>query len=583
MAVRTLLWHKGVLLLQTVEFMRIFLSRFSIVVVLFFGISGCQHKPVTLIAVPAQDIVVTQDLKEQLSIAAEQQCDKSDLTSVALFYTLYCTHQLLQQPVEDEAHFQQLLLTQQSALTQLVHHHLVNGRWKVQGKGYRLALDLPTDEHGMPFNQYTPVQQLRFDDPYYQPVASAPGHYGVALVAERPHSGKTFDQYYPREGIFRSVTVTMTAIRFDNNELTISLKGHYLTKPQQIVVAGRQLPLSYDPASATLLLLRDARIDQSAFAALLDGNKPGYDYGIFSPGPIRPDRRPILMIHGLNSSPMIWLKLSHAIYKDPILAANYQVWHAFYPSGAPPFFNAMRLRHDVDEMRTQLQNTVGLSAETPMVVIGHSMGGIIAKTFIINSGMTLWDETFLFRPDAWPGKDKDLQRYRDVFLFNARQDVDSVFFLDTPHHGAEVAEAWYSRLASKLITIPEMFARLNRKLFQRIRIETVTPQMQPYLQDGGPNSVQVLSPQHPLLRKIATLPYQRPVYSVVGSDSQPYCYDEKACAQLSDSVVPFFSAHEPRAEAQIIVPSQHNSYQSQEAIDFIVQQLRQRLDVAGSH
>ncbi len=193
MAVRTLLWHKGVLLLQTVEFMRIFLSRFSIVV-LFFGISGCQHKPVTLIAVPAQDIVVTRDLKEQLSIAAEQQCDKSDLTSAALFYTLYCTHQLLQQPVEDEAHFQQLLLTQQSALTQLVHHHLVNGRWKVQGKGYRLALDLPTDEHGMPFNQYTPVQQLRFDDPYYQPVASAPGHYGVALVAERPHSGKTFDQ-----------------------------------------------------------------------------------------------------------------------------------------------------------------------------------------------------------------------------------------------------------------------------------------------------------------------------------------------------------------------------------------------------
>jgi len=132
MAVRTLLWHKGVLLLQTVEFMRIFLSRFSIVVVLFFGINGCQHKPVTLIAVPAQDIVVTRDLKEQLSIAAEQQCDKSDLTSAALFYTLYCTHQLLQQPVEDEAHFQQLLLTQQSALTQLVHHHLVNGRWKVQ-------------------------------------------------------------------------------------------------------------------------------------------------------------------------------------------------------------------------------------------------------------------------------------------------------------------------------------------------------------------------------------------------------------------------------------------------------------------
>ncbi|MDZ7870834.1 MAG: alpha/beta fold hydrolase [Rheinheimera sp.] len=289
------------------------------------------------------------------------------------------------------------------------------------------------------------------------------------------------------------------------------------------------------------------------------------------------------MIHGLNSSPMIWLKLSHAIYRDPQLAAHYQVWHAFYPSGAPPFFNAMRLRHDVDQMRNELQQRVGLANQVPMVVIGHSMGGIIAKTFIIDSGMALWDETFLFRPEAWPGKDADLQRYRDVFLFKARQDVDSVFFLDTPHHGAEIAEAWYSRLASKFITIPDMFAKLNRKLFQRIRLETVTRQMQPYLSDGGPNSVQALSPHHPLLQKIATLPYQRPVYSVVGSDDKPFCYDEGACARLSDSVVPFFSAHEPRAEAQIIVPSEHNSYQSPAAISFILQQLRARLDAGGSH
>jgi pimeloyl-ACP methyl ester carboxylesterase len=485
--------------------------------------------------------------------------------------------------VTNAEQFQRLLREQQSALNQLVLHHLVDGQWQLQGQGYRLKLELPADEHGMTFSRYTPVQQLKFEDVYYQPPLPVPDAYGVAMVAERRHSRAPFDQYYPREGIFRSVTVTLEAMKLVNNELTISLKGHYLTAPQRVPLAGRLVPLNYDPASATLLLLRDARIDQSAFSALLDGNKPGYDFGIFSPGPIRPDRRPILMIHGLNSSPMIWLKLSHAIYRDPQLSAHYQVWHAFYPSGAPPFFNAMRLRHDVDQMRNQLQQRVGLSDKMPMVVIGHSMGGIIAKTFVIDSGMALWDETFLFRPEAWPGKDKDLQRYRDVFLFQARQDVDSVFFLDTPHHGADIAEAWYSRLASKLITIPDMFARLNRKLFQRIRLETVTPQMQPYLSDGGPNSVQVLSPQHPLLRKIATLPYQRPVYSVVGSDDKPYCYDEGACARLSDSVVPFFSAHEPRSAAQIIVPSQHDSYQSPEAIAFILAQLRQRLDADGSH
>ncbi len=529
------------------------------------------------------DIVATPALIRAIAQHKTQQCSPAGLNTSEPLTSLICTYDALQKPLPDSALFELLVRTQQTALQQLVQHHLVDGQWRVKGKGYQLQVDLPTDEHGMRFKRYTPVQQLQFADAAYQPASQDPAAIGVALVAERSHSKNAFDQYYPREGIFRSVTVTLQSIQIERQQLVIKLKGHYLTAPQHIEVAGRQVALSYDPASATLLLLRDARIDQSAFSALLDGNKPGYDYGIFSPGPIRPDRRPILMIHGLNSSPMIWLKLSHAIYRDPILSTHYQVWHAFYPSGAPPFFNAMRLRHDVDQMRNQLQQSVGLSKQIPMVLIGHSMGGIIAKTFIINSGMALWDETFLFRPEAWPGKDQDLQRYRDVFLFTARQDVDSVFFLDTPHHGAEIAEAWYSRLASKLITIPEMFARLNRKLFQRIRIETVTPQMQPYLADGGPNSVQVLSPQHPLLRKIATLPYQRPVYSIVGSDDKPYCYDEKACAQLSDSVVPFFSAHEPRAELQIIVPSQHDSYQSPEAIDFIVQQLRQRLDADEYH
>lgn len=563
--------------------MRFFLYRIYITLALSYSLSGCQQSPVVILPVSEVDIVATSALNKAISQRSLQPCSDAGPNGPAPLSSLICTYYALQKPLVDSKQFEFILRTQQSALQQLVQHHLVDGQWRVKGKGYQLQLDLPTDEHGMRFKRYTPVQQLQFADAAYQPAPQDPAAIGVALVAERPHSKKAFDQYYPREGVFRSVTVTLQSIQVESQQLVIKLQGHYLTAPQQIEVAGRQVALSYDPASATLLLLRDARIDQSAFSALLNGNQPGYDYGIFSPGPIRSDRRPVLMIHGLNSSPMIWLKLSHAIYRDPILSAHYQVWHAFYPSGAPPFFNAMRLRHDVDQMRNQLQQSVGLSKQTPMVLIGHSMGGIIAKTFIINSGMALWDETFLFRPEAWPGKDKDLQRYRDVFLFHARQDVDSVFFLDTPHHGAEIAEAWYSRLASKLITIPEMFARLNRKLFQRIRIETVTPQMQPYLAGGGPNSVQVLSPQHPLLRKIATLPYQRPVYSVVGSDDKPYCYDERACAQLSDSVVPFFSAHEPRAELQIIVPSRHDSYQSPEAIAFIAQQLRQRLDADEHH
>lgn len=563
--------------------------RFIIALLSFLVLAGCQQMPVRTLPLSAIAQSADADLVDKVQNGQKVKngqkvhngqsglwSDADCAPSASALTQLLCLHQrLAQTPTEQEVALS-TLAQYNLALSSVISQHLPAGKWQPHGQGYQLRLNLPLDEHQQPFTRYSLLRQLQFEDPIYQPQPPLPDELGVPLVAERPNTEQDFDRHYPQEGIFRSVTVTLQQVTIENGIITLALQGHYLTEPRQSAFAGRSFPLSYDPATATLLLLREARIHQSALQALLDGNKPGYRFGIYSPAPIRADRKPILMIHGLNSSPYIWLKLSHAIYRDPELSAKYQVWHAFYPTGAPPFFNAMRLRADVDAMRLQLQQQAGFAADTPMILIGHSMGGIIAKTFIVNSEMALWDQTFRFRPELWPVDDPELRRYRDVFLFKARPYVEAVFFLDTPHHGAEVAEAWYSRLAARLITLPQMFARLNRKLFQRMQYERVTPQMRPYLSDGGPNSVQVLSPQHPLLRTIATLPYQRPVYSVVGSNTQPFCYNERTCAQLNDSVVPFFSAHEPRAEQQIIVKSAHDSYQSDDAIAFILQQLKAR-------
>jgi len=217
-----------------------------------------------------------------------------------------------------------------------------------------------------------------------------------------------------------------------------------------------------------------------------------------------------------------------------------------------------------------------------MVLIGHSMGGIIAKTFIVDPEYRLWDQTFMRRPEQLPRNHVDFLRYQDVFIFKPRPYVQSVFFLDTPHHGAEMAESWYSRLASAWIRLPSIFSDLNRRVFKNLSDDLVTPQMKRYLRNDGPTSVDVLSPQHPLLREIAKLPYQQTVYSIIGSTSTPFCYNEKSCAQLHDSVVPFFSAHQRQAKEQIIVRSEHNSYQSPDAIEFILKKLREQMLTSGS-
>ncbi|MBU2345465.1 MAG: alpha/beta hydrolase, partial [Gammaproteobacteria bacterium] len=110
---------------------------------------------------------------------------------------------------------------------------------------------------------------------------------------------------------------------------------------------------------------------------------------------------------------------------------------------------------------------------------------------------------------------------------------------------------------------------------QKLGPDKVTLPMREYLDGGGPHSVQVLSPRHPLLQGLNKLNYQRPVYSVIGSDGALSCKDEKSCSQITDGVVPFFSAHQNQAVQEVIVPSRHNSYQSPQAIEFLLQVFRQ--------
>ncbi|MBU2223831.1 MAG: hypothetical protein KKB00_07315 [Gammaproteobacteria bacterium] len=545
-----------------------------------------QPKSIASLQYPSDFNSWYQHLQTQSATAQLQQCQKilapqdSPLVEKPL-QQLACGLALLPQDLLPTDRTQ-VLNWYQAGLESVVRTQLQQGKWRRKHAAFALNLQLPTDESSLPFTRYTMVSDLAFREPWLTPAPAKPDAIGIVLAAERAYSKKPSDQHYPREGIFRAVTVLVTQMQFNpQGQLQLQLQGYYLTDPKAVLFGQQPYPLQYDSATAYLLLLREARIDQAEWKALFDGNNANYDFGIYSIAPFSADKIPVLMIHGLHSSPMIWLKLSHAIYADPELSKRYQVWHAFYPSGAPPFFNAMRLRKQVDELRLHLQQQLDMAADLPMVLIGHSMGGIVAKTFVVDPEYRLWDQTFLRRPEQLPQQQQDdFLHYQDVFIFKPRPYVQSVFFLDTPHHGAEMAESWYSRLASAWIRLPSIFSELNRRVFKRLSYDLVTPQMKPYLQNDGPTSVDVLSPQHPLLRELAKLPYQKPVYSIVGSTSTPFCYNEKSCAQLNDSVVPFFSAHQSQAEEEIIVLSEHNSYQSADAIHFILEKLRQQIPPA---
>ncbi|GAB58580.1 esterase/lipase family protein [Rheinheimera nanhaiensis] len=433
----------------------------------------------------------------------------------------------------------------------------------------QLELQVDSDESGLAFEQFFLAADLQTYDPFM--LRQQDNGLGIAVIGQRENTGAELDRYFPPEGIFRPVTVMPVKLDYSNPLLPVlTLRGVYMQQPQQWPVARQHYALNYDPASAYLCLVEVAVADQLEKTGLFNADRVEDKLGIYAIEPLSEDKIPILMIHGLNSSPLIWRRLSWAIFSNPQLSARYQVWHAFYPSGPPPFFNAMRLRKRTDELLHRLSPDAQAIAANNMVLVGHSMGGIISKTFVQNSGMALWDTTFYRSPAELPVDDDTRRTLEDIFIFAAKPYVKSVVFIDTPHRGAATADGWIGRLASMMITLPQTMKSVFNQMWLALTKEDIKPAMRSYMRGFGPNSVDVLSPKHPLVQQLSQLPLQAPVYSIIGNDDPKRCKAFALCPGLNDSVVPYKSAHLNAAAAEIVVPSEHNSYQSPQAIEFIL-------------
>ena len=433
----------------------------------------------------------------------------------------------------------------------------------------RLKLELDTDESSLAFEQLFLAADLQAYDPFM--LRQQDNGLGITVVGQRENTGSEQDRYFPPEGIFRPLTVMPVKLDFSNPVLPVlTLRGVYMQQQQHWPIAQQQYALNYDPASAYLCLVEAAVADQLETTGLFNADKVEDKLGIYAIEPLSTAKIPILMIHGLNSSPLIWRRLSWAIFSNPQLSARYQVWHAFYPSGPPPFFNAMRLRKLTDELLQHISPDLQAVAANNMVIVGHSMGGIISKTYVQNSGNALWDTTFYRPPAELPVDDDTRHTLEDIFIFTAKPYVKAVVFIDTPHRGAATADGWIGRLASMMITLPQTMKSVFNHMWLALTEEDIKPAMRGFMSGFGPNSVDVLSPKHPLVQQLSQLPLQAPVYSVIGNNDPSRCRSASSCKTLHDSVVPYHSAYLQAAQAEIVVPSQHNSYQSPEAIAFIL-------------
>lgn len=344
-----------------------------------------------------------------------------------------------------------------------------------------------------------------------------------------------------------------------------------LTGQSSIKLKGTSYPLAVDNHALGLALRHHAKpVAQIGLHRMLHPAAAGPKTQIYLIDPYAPNKIPILLVHGLQSTPATFLSLVNAIRVDPELSRRYQVWTFLYGSGTPVMFNALTLRRELEKTVRAVDPHDHDFATRHIVVIGHSMGGIMAHTLVSSSGDKLWKALFTVSPEKLEGDQASVRDFDQALRFRRNPRVVRVIFLATPHRGSQMADSWVGRLAQSMIRLPvELQTRIvNLAMENR---EQATPEAQVFHRALNFSAVRTLSPRDPVLRDLAELPIEVPYHSIIGQ------HHPGPLETSSDGAVSYTSAHLDGAASELIVRSGHGVADNPQAQDEVTRILRLEL------
>jgi pimeloyl-ACP methyl ester carboxylesterase len=217
--------------------------------------------------------------------------------------------------------------------------------------------------------------------------------------------------------------------------------------------------------------------------------------------PYQPGKIPVVMVHGLLSSPTSWIDLANDLRAAPGFTEHFQLWGFRYATGKPFLESAARMRRDLYRAVATVDPCGEDAALRNLVLVGHSMGGLVCKLQAASSEDRLWYAVANRPPEAIVTSEQTRQQIRELFFFEPQSNVRRVIYLATPHRGS----TWAARpigLAVGSLTRPD-----PARVAQHDQLVADNPDVFiPQITNRIPTSIDMLNPNNPLLPVIATLP-----------------------------------------------------------------------------
>ncbi|HEY1082714.1 MAG TPA: hypothetical protein VGE29_10655 [Prosthecobacter sp.] len=340
-----------------------------------------------------------------------------------------------------------------------------------------------------------------------------------------------------------------------------------LRKPEA-AVAGRTQKLAADYTAPKHLAMNNRFLKSFRLIGLLFPDKVLDESHIYRLDIYDPNRIPVVFVHGLMSDPHIWFACINAIQSDPELRAHYQPWYFLYPTGMAVPSTSWRLRVSLEEARKKLDPEGDDPGMNNMVLVGHSMGGLLSRMQTIDSGDAIWKAYFQCEPEKLIVSDGTLQRLKDTLEFKKQPYIKRLVFITVPHKGSSMADRGIVRRLTSLIRLPVDSMVLAKELVTG-NIDYLTPQMRDWGTFGF-FSIGTLSPKHPYLKALNSQPIPVPHHSIVGH------WGKTPLLESSDRVVPYSSSHLDTG-TELVVPYWHGCVEKPEVVAEVVKRLKQHL------
>jgi len=377
--------------------------------------------------------------------------------------------------------------------------------------------------------------------------------YLAATITAQPRSASSIDEI------------------LNNPEFEISAYDPY--KFESAKIAGKSYPLAANFSAPYGLWLAQNNLGKAAYLSLIDRDARLTMPHLYMLEPYNPNKKVVVLVHGLASSPEAWIRLTNDVMGDPVLREHYQVWQVFYSTNMP----ILESRFQIYAIIQQSFNLVDSKApaKKDAVLVGHSMGGIIARLLVSDADLTPAAMKLL--------PNRRVQQFKNDPLFKSRLDIQPIpnfsraIFLAAPHRGTEFADRWFTLAARKVIRLPGAFLGALTDV-----IQSSDPDLQAFIKDvdngliqNGPSDLSKNSNFTRLTKNV--VPYKgMKFHSIMGNATKS---DDLNI--ITDDVVPYTSAHLDGALSEKLIKGGHSIQETPEAVLELRRILRLHLTELG--